>query len=168
MIKHFLISFLLHIICIALFFFIKTPELSLLQKPNESQAISVSVVYQHHTKSDKASKTKQLDSKKESKLKNQHVVFDKNHYKKATVTKNYPPVYPEIARQLRQEGKVLLKVFVSKEGVPTKIDVLLSSGHYLLDQAAVRSIKAWRFEPAKMLNKSVASTLEVPVQFSLI
>ena len=52
---------------------------------------------------------------------------------------NSPPEYPEFARQMRQEGLVMLAVDVDREGIPIKVDILKSSGFQLLDQAAINA-----------------------------
>jgi protein TonB len=77
------------------------------------------------------------------------------------------PEYPAAARRLRQEGVVLLAVEVSAEGRPTAVSVARSSGVASLDEAAVRGVRRWRFDPARTAGLPVASRVEVPIRFRL-
>ena len=80
---------------------------------------------------------------------------------------NPAPPYPELAKSMRQEGIALLIVNVDREGNPTKIELEKSSGYTLLDQAALKAVSHWRFEPAKMGGLAIESKVEVPVRFRL-
>jgi protein TonB len=80
---------------------------------------------------------------------------------------NRPPAYPELARQRGQEGQVVLLVHVDMRGNPTKVLVEASSEHALLDQAAVRAIRRWKFNPASRNGEAVPGTVRVPVTFRL-
>ncbi|MDH4394883.1 MAG: energy transducer TonB [Limnobacter sp.] len=62
---------------------------------------------------------------------------------------NPRPQYPSMARRLGQEGTVVLEVTVSTEGLAKSVRIQDSSGHELLDQAAVNAISKWKFVPAK-------------------
>lgn len=78
-----------------------------------------------------------------------------------------PPEYPAAARRLRQEGLVLLAVEVSAQGKPTSVRVAKTSGVASLDEAAVRGVRRWRFDPARSTGLPVASRVEVPIRFDL-
>lgn len=80
---------------------------------------------------------------------------------------NVKPDYPSEARRRGQQGRVLLHVDVSAAGAPISVTVSSSSGHELLDQAALRAVSAWRFTPATRGGSPVAGTVDVPVQFRL-
>lgn len=62
---------------------------------------------------------------------------------------NPAPVYPLQAKKKGYEGTVILEVLVTKEGKAEKVSVFQSSRYSLLDEAAVSSVKKWRFEPGK-------------------
>lgn len=62
---------------------------------------------------------------------------------------NPRPQYPSMARRLGQEGTVVLEVIVSTEGSAKSVRIQESSGHDLLDQAAMQAISKWKFVPAK-------------------
>jgi protein TonB len=80
---------------------------------------------------------------------------------------NPAPVYPERARQLGQEGTVLLAVEVNAEGRVNRLSVKQTSGFSSLDQAAMRAVRNWVFEPARIGGVAVASSVNVPVSFNL-
>lgn len=58
---------------------------------------------------------------------------------------NQPPTYPTIARRRSWEGTVLLGIDCDAEGVVRLVTVLRSSGHQVLDDAAVAAVRQWRF-----------------------
>jgi len=80
---------------------------------------------------------------------------------------NRPPDYPLEALRQRFEGTVLLRVHVAANGRVAEVEILDSSGHPILDAAAVRAIRSWRFAPATRGGRPVAATVRQPVRFSL-
>jgi protein TonB len=56
-----------------------------------------------------------------------------------------PPRYPAAARRRGQEGTVLLTVSVAADGSVSEVLVARSSGHAVLDDEAVRTVRQWRF-----------------------
>lgn len=80
---------------------------------------------------------------------------------------NRPPAYPNEAVLRRLEGSVSLRLHVSSEGVVTAVDVARSSGHPLLDAAAVRAVRTWRYEPARRGGAAVACYVSVQIDFHL-
>jgi TonB family protein len=62
---------------------------------------------------------------------------------KISVQKFEPPVYPQIARQARITGEVKLALNVAADGSVTDVKVL--SGHPMLIQSAITSVKKWKF-----------------------
>ncbi len=85
----------------------------------------------------------------------------------AAYLNNPKPAYPAQARKMGIEGRVTLKVFVSKEGKPLHIEVAESSGHDLLDKAAFDAVKNWRFVPARKGDVPYDEWVHVPVAFVL-
>jgi TonB family protein len=83
------------------------------------------------------------------------------------VAGNRKPDYPAEARRRRLQGSVVLRVNVSAQGAPEEITVLASSGHAVLDQAAVAAVHTWRFEPATRGGVPIAAPADVPVRFRL-
>ena len=80
---------------------------------------------------------------------------------------NPKPVYPAAARRRGMQGVVLLSVNISETGYVKEINILQTSGFRVLDQSALKSVKRWRFIPARQGEKKVASKIEVPIRFIL-
>ena len=80
---------------------------------------------------------------------------------------NLAPEYPELARQMRQEGLVMLSVDVNKNGEAVKVDIIKSSGFRMLDQAAFKAVSHWKFHPGSIGNIPIESTVTVPIKFRL-
>ena len=80
---------------------------------------------------------------------------------------NPKPFYPAAARRRGMQGQVLLRVEVNVRGKVSNIELKKSSGYRLLDDAAITTVKQWRFIPAKNHNKLVTSVVEIPVRFEL-
>ncbi len=78
-----------------------------------------------------------------------------------------PPAFPPEARKARVSGVVLLLVQIDERGRPIRIALRRTSGHAVLDTAAQRAVRLWRFEPARRDGKPVDARLEVPVRFAL-
>jgi protein TonB len=81
--------------------------------------------------------------------------------------RNPPPPYPGKARHRRLEGTVILEVRVSSEGRVDDLRIKESSGHRILDQAAMSSVRTWEFEPGRRNGLRIAMTVMVPVRFTL-
>ena len=81
--------------------------------------------------------------------------------------RNPPPKYPAESRKLREEGVVLLKVSVTPEGRPADVQLQRSSGFSRLDEAALRAVRRWEFNPARVGVTAIACVVEVPVRFGL-
>lgn len=77
------------------------------------------------------------------------------------------PTYPRLALRLGLEGEVMLRVWVSPEGVPTTIVVTQSSGHKSLDNAAKQGVQKWRFEIQGGAEDSAGGWVNLPVIFRL-
>jgi|GEM_PF-4398673 TonB family protein len=80
---------------------------------------------------------------------------------------NPPPEYPELAKQMHQEGLVMLAVDVDRDGIPIKVDILKSSGFHLLDQAALNAVRHWKFQPGRIGSIPIESTVMIPIRFRL-
>jgi protein TonB len=83
------------------------------------------------------------------------------------VIRNTPPIYPETARRAGWEGRVTVRVEVSADGLPMSVALQKSSGYGILDQAALRAVKTWRFQPRTMGGVAMAGMVDVPVNFTL-
>jgi protein TonB len=77
------------------------------------------------------------------------------------------PEYPNAAREDEQEGLVVLRVLVSRQGRPVEIRIARTSGFRVLDAAAVAGVEHWVFSPAADDDGAVEAWMEVPIRFRL-
>jgi TonB family protein len=77
------------------------------------------------------------------------------------------PRYPSSSIRRREQGEVLMTVEVREDGTPGEVMVKKSSGYKPLDDAAVEAMKSSTFHPALVAGDPRASTLEMPLRFSL-
>lgn len=61
------------------------------------------------------------------------------------VTSFKEPAYPRLALRRGIEGSLKIKIVISPEGFPQEIIVLTSSGHEILDKAAIEAVRVWKF-----------------------
>jgi protein TonB len=80
---------------------------------------------------------------------------------------NPPPDYPEAARRRGYEGRVILRVRVKEDGRVADLEVVRSSGHRVLDRAALQAVAGWRFVPGRRADRQVEMEVQVPVEFRL-
>jgi protein TonB len=80
---------------------------------------------------------------------------------------NPPPDYPPFSRRMHEEGKVILRVFVSEQGLPSQVEIRTSSGYTRLDDAALSTVRQWKFIPARRGEMPVAAWVLVPISFIL-
>jgi periplasmic protein TonB len=86
---------------------------------------------------------------------------------KPNYLKNPAPRYPEQARRNGQEGVVMLLARVDEKGIASDVMVKSSSGHPLLDESALKAVKRWKFNPARVGSVAIDSRVEIPVRFEL-
>jgi protein TonB len=77
------------------------------------------------------------------------------------------PRYPRLSVRGGEEGTVACRLFVSEQGRVTRVEVLESSGHARLDEAAIEALLEWRFTPKQEGGRPVATTIRHPVTFVL-
>ena len=85
----------------------------------------------------------------------------------AAYLQNPRPLYPMSARRRGEQGTVLLKVLVTREGTAATVRVETSSGSKSLDEAALEAVRKWRFVPAKRGAQPVEEWYEIPLVFKL-
>ena len=81
--------------------------------------------------------------------------------------RNAQPRYPIYARKMHQEGAVVITTEVLIDGSATEVRIATSSGIKLLDEAALETVKQWRFIPAKKDGVPYVQRLRIPITFSL-
>jgi len=80
---------------------------------------------------------------------------------------NPKPIYPPLSRRMSEEGRVVLRVQVAANGLPTAIVIHTSSGSERLDRAAFDAVSRWRFVPARRGDEPIDASVLVPIVFSL-
>jgi len=75
--------------------------------------------------------------------------------------------YPRMAVLNREQGTVMLKVFVGVDGKPQQVEIDHSSGSHALDVAARDAVKHWTFKPGMRGGMAYAAWALVPVTFTL-
>ena len=79
------------------------------------------------------------------------------------------PEYPDFAKKAGIEGEVELQVEVFADGTVGAIEVVktLMAGPGGLDEAAIKSVKQWVFQPAKSSGRAVSVWVRFSVTFTL-
>jgi protein TonB len=75
------------------------------------------------------------------------------------------PTYPQLAKQARIQGSVVLQAEISKDGTIQNLQLI--SGHPMLAPAAIEAVKQWRYKPYLLNGEPVAVETQVVVNFSL-
>lgn len=81
--------------------------------------------------------------------------------------RNRPPVYPDDAARLGQQGGVVVVVHVGPSGLADGVDIERSSGYALLDKAAENAVRKWAFVPAMKDGLPVPFDFHMNFQFAL-
>jgi periplasmic protein TonB len=79
--------------------------------------------------------------------------------------RNVAPSYPDIAKQARVQGVVILECTISPQGKVSDVKVL--RGIPLLDQAAIDAVKQWVYTPTLLNGVPVPVIMTVTVNFKL-
>jgi len=85
----------------------------------------------------------------------------------AAYLRNPAPRYPVAARRAGEQGTVTLRVLVGRDGEPVRVELEKSSGSTHLDNAALETVKGWRFSPARRGAEPVEGWVLVPIVFRL-
>lgn len=80
---------------------------------------------------------------------------------------NPRPPYPLLSKRLGEQGTVVIRLRIDREGKPTEAEILTSSGFERLDQTALQAARRWRFVPGKRNGVPEAMSVTVPVRFDL-
>ena len=84
---------------------------------------------------------------------------------KPRVLSRGPLEYPGDAAKKRIKGYVILNLLIAKDGSVEVAKVIASSPAGIFDQAALRGVQSWRFEPAKYKNNPVKVWAKQKVRF---
>lgn len=80
---------------------------------------------------------------------------------------NPAPLYPDSAKRLGLQGEAVVRVTVTPDGQPESLILVESSGWSVLDDAALETVRTWRFVPGRRDGTDIRSTIELPIVFSL-
>lgn len=85
----------------------------------------------------------------------------------AAYLRNPAPRYPLAARRAGEQGTVTLRVLITRDGLPARVELEKTSGSSHLDIAAQEAVRTWRFEPARRGAEPIESWHLVPIVFRL-
>lgn len=85
----------------------------------------------------------------------------------AAYLNNPRPAYPALSRRLGEQGKVVVRVLIGVDGRAQQAEVGTSSGYERLDQAALATVRSWRYVPGKRNGMPEAMWFNVPINFVL-
>jgi protein TonB len=85
----------------------------------------------------------------------------------ARYLQNPRPRYPPISLRLREQGTVLVDVLVSEQGTARETKLQSSSGFFRLDNAALSTVRTWRFVPGKRDGVAQSMWFTVPITFQI-
>lgn len=80
---------------------------------------------------------------------------------------NPKPPYPNMSRRLGETGTVVLEVLVLPNGRVGDARIKKSSGFKRLDDTALRSVRNWRYLPAKRGDQAIEHWYEQDIEFNL-
>ncbi|MEH6474757.1 MAG: energy transducer TonB [Sneathiella sp.] len=143
----------------------ETPKISQKPKPEIIQALKTPIeraptrIVPPKTQTKLATKSKPAAADKGN-GKDASTVIHNANYRKRTA-----PRYPRRAFELGQQGVVTLAALILPNGHPQSLKIEKSSGHRLLDKAAISAVKKWEFEPLVRNGQKIQSWVRVPVRF---
>lgn len=85
----------------------------------------------------------------------------------AEYLQNPRPPYPPMSKRLGEKGRVLVGVLIGTDGRAQQAELRKSSGYDRLDQAALETVRKWRYVPGKRNGVPEAMWFNVPIDFVL-
>ena len=80
---------------------------------------------------------------------------------------NPAPAYPRMSKRLGEQGTFTVRVLINTEGRAEQAEIRTSSGYSRLDEAALETVKRWRYVPGKRAGAPEAMWFNVPIRFVL-
>ncbi|MBI5417834.1 energy transducer TonB [Candidatus Poribacteria bacterium] len=77
------------------------------------------------------------------------------------------PIYPELARKMGIEGKVLLKLLINHEGKVKRIETIGNLSKVGFEEQAAIAVKKWKFSTPTVNGNPVSIWFVIPLAFSL-
>jgi TonB family protein len=71
------------------------------------------------------------------------------------------PQYPQSARKQHLEGTGIAEIRIKSDGSVASVKMLRSTGHKILDEAAIHGFLGWRFRPYSV------NVVRVPIQYRM-
>lgn len=93
------------------------------------------------------------------------IILRETHIDPAMLLRRIEPIYPPIAKQTRQSGKVELHALIGTDGSIQSLEVV--SGSPLLVRSAVDAVKQWRYRPTYLNGQAVEVDTYITVIYSL-
>ena len=81
--------------------------------------------------------------------------------------RNPEPEYPLINRERGDQGTVVVRLQVSETGQVTEVEIVRTSGHPGLDEAARKAARRWRYRPALRDGVPIPGNIRTAVHFNL-
>jgi len=75
--------------------------------------------------------------------------------------------YPDLARELGLEGRVVIKAYINSEGIVEDCIVVKGIPNSGLNEAAITAIRATPFKPAMQGDRPVGVYFHIPINFKL-
>lgn len=85
---------------------------------------------------------------------------------KPRIVKKVKPVYPEAALQEKLQGTVVIEIYTNEKG-QVRAARILESASPILNDAALKAVRQWEYEPFVKDGKAVPVAFTVTVTFSL-
>lgn len=76
-----------------------------------------------------------------------------------------PIRYPRWALKQGWQGELVVAVEILENGSVGRWQIMQATGHRSLDEAAVKAVRTWRFEPGKLRGKPIVSCIQIPIRF---
>jgi TonB family protein len=87
------------------------------------------------------------------------------YFKKPRLIYKVAPSYPKKALRSRVSGFVIIRAFTNKKGNVVKAEVI--EGHQALNEAALKAVKEWKYEPYILKNERKTVEFIVIISFKL-
>ncbi|MCG3863309.1 MULTISPECIES: energy transducer TonB [unclassified Photobacterium] len=160
---------------------VKKPVTKNIQKKVEKKTVSKNVTKTQRKTQRKTEKFELKATDYTKPVSSQLALNNTTKAKKTTVGANSPQLvskptfatkpsavkYPRLAKRRGIEGTVLVEVQIAKDGHQVKQKLIKSSGANVLDNAALKAIKKWRFSPHIVDGIAIAHRVQIPVRFKL-
>ncbi|UHL64462.1 energy transducer TonB [Paralcaligenes sp. KSB-10] len=77
------------------------------------------------------------------------------------------PIYPRVSERRGEQGRVVVRVVISPQGLVSKVSVRTSSGYSRLDEAALDAARSARFKPYTENGIAYSAMADIPFDFVL-